>query len=202
MQFDQLKRREFITLLGGGAAAWPLAARAQQPGKVARIGVVGPRPESAARGAGYPAMLDELRKLGFTENRNLIVEFRSYEQEAQAIFSAAAELVRSNVDVLVAIGSEVALQAAVAASSTIPIVIAAIDYDPIARGYVKSLRDPGGNITGMVLRRLELVEKQVELLREVFPERTRLAVLWDESSSLQFSAAERRAPPITSLAAA
>jgi putative ABC transport system substrate-binding protein len=138
-------------------------------------------------------MLDELRKLGFSEGRNLIVEYRSSEQEPRAVFAGAAELVRSNVDVLVAIGAEVSLQAAAAASSTIPIVIAAINYDPIARGYVKGLRDPGGNITGVVLQQLELAEKQVELLKEAFPGRTRLAMLWDVVSSDQFNVAERRA---------
>jgi putative ABC transport system substrate-binding protein len=186
----QMQRRQFITLLGGAAAVWPFAARAQQPGKVPRIGVVGPRPENSALGAGYPAMLDELRKLGFIEGRNLIVEYRSVEQEPHAVFADTAELVRSNVDMLVAIGPEVALQAAVAASNTIPIVIAAINFDPIARGYVKSLRDPGGNITGMFLRQPELAEKQVELLTQAFPDKTRLAMLWDALSADQFSAAE------------
>jgi len=191
-----VKRRKFIRLLGGAAAAWPLAARAQQAEKV-RIGVLGPRPENAGFSggvaAGYPTMLDELRKLGFSESRNLTVEYRSIEQEPPAVFAAAAELVRSNADVLMAIGPEVGLQAAVAATSTTPIVIAAFNYDPIARGYVKSLAQPGGNITGVFLRQPELAEKQVELLTQTFPDKTRLAMLWDELSSDQFNAAENRA---------
>jgi putative ABC transport system substrate-binding protein len=191
-----VRRREFITLIGGAAAAWPLAARAQQAEK-GRIGVLGPRPENAGFSggvaAGYPTMLDELRKLGFSESRNLTIEYRSIEQEPRAVFAAAAELVRSNADVLVAIGPEVGLQAAVAATSTIPIVIAAFNYDPIARGYVKSLAQPGGNITGVFLRQPELAEKQVELLTQTFPDKTRLAMLWDELSSDQFNAAENRA---------
>jgi len=105
--------------------------------------------------------------------------------------------VRSNVHVLVAIGPEVRVQAAVAASSTIPIVIAAFNYDPIARGYVKSLAQPGGNITGVFLRQPELAEKQVELLRQTFPDRTRLTMLWDELSSEQFNAAEKRAKSLS-----
>ena len=148
-----MRRREFITIMGG-AAAWPVMAHAQQPDRVMRIGVLGPRPEntgiSGGVAAGYPAMLDELRKLGFSEGRNLTVEFRTVEQEGRAVFADAAELVRSNAHVLVAIGPEVGLQAAVAASSTIPIVIAAFNYDPIARGYVKSLAQPGGNINRRV----------------------------------------------------
>jgi putative tryptophan/tyrosine transport system substrate-binding protein len=192
-----IRRRDFVILLGGGAAAWPLAARAQQGERVRRVGVIGPRPENAGFsggvGAGYPAMLDELRKLGFSEGRNLAAEFRSVEQEPRSVYAAAVELVRSNPDVLVAIGPELGLQAVVAATSTIPIVIAAFNYDPIARGYVKSLAQPGGNITGVFLRLPELAEKQVELLTQTFPDRTRLALLWDDLSSDQFSAAERRA---------
>ena len=100
---------------------------------------------------------------------------------------------RSNVELLVVVGTEIALQAAVAASRTIPIVIWAINFDPIARGYVKSLARPGGNITGIVSLQTELAAKQVELLTQAFPERTRLAVLWDASSADQFIAAERQA---------
>jgi putative ABC transport system substrate-binding protein len=137
-------------------------------------------------------MLDELRKLGFSENRNLTVQYRFVEQDPRTVFSEAAELGRSNVDVLVAIGPEVGLQAAVAATSTIPIVIAAFNYDPIVRGYVKGLAQPGGN-TGVFLRQPELAEKQVEVLAEAFPDKTRLAMLWDVLSADQFSAAERRA---------
>jgi len=141
--------------------------------------------------AGYPAMLDELRKLGFSESRGLTVEYRSIEQEPRAVSADAAELVRSNVDVLVAIGPEVVLQAALAASSTIPIVVVAFNYDPIARGYVKSLAHPGGNITGVFVRLPELAEKQVEILTQTFPDRTRLGVLWDALSADQFAAAEQ-----------
>ena len=138
-------------------------------------------------------MLDELRKLGFSEGRNLSVEYRSIEQESRAVFADAAELVRSNADVLVAVGPEAGLQAALAASSTIPIVIVAFNYDPIARGYVKGLAQAGGNITGVFLRQPELAEKQVEILTQAFPEKTRLAMLWDALSADQFSAAENRA---------
>jgi ABC-type uncharacterized transport system substrate-binding protein len=191
-----VKRREFITLLGGAAATWPLAAHAQQAARK-RIGIIGTRPEhsgiSGGVAAGYPAMLDEMRKLGFSESRDLTVEYRSIEQEPRMIFADAAELVRSNVDVLVTVGPEVALQAALAASSTIPIVIAAYNYDPIARGYVKSLAHPGGNITGVFLRLPELAEKQVEVLTQTFPDKTRLAMLWDAFSADQFNAAEMRA---------
>jgi putative ABC transport system substrate-binding protein len=193
-----MRRRDFITLLGGAALARPLPARAQHADRMMRIGVLGPRQENAGgTGAGYPAMLDELRKLGFSEDRNLAVQYRTVEQDRRAIFADAAELVRWNADVLVAVGPEVSLQAAMAASSTIPIVITAFNYDPIARGYVESLAQPGGNITGVFLRQPELAEKQVELLKQTFPDRTRLAMLWDELSSDQFNAAEGRAKSLS-----
>jgi ABC-type uncharacterized transport system substrate-binding protein len=151
---------------------------------------------STAVCAGYPAMLDEMRKLGFSESRNLVVEYRSVEREAVSVFAAAVELVRSNTDVIVAVGPMVGLQAAVAATSTIPIVIVAFNYDPIARGFVKSLAQPGGNITGVFLRLPELAEKQVELLTQAFPDKTRLAMLWDELSFDQFGAAENWAKSV------
>jgi putative ABC transport system substrate-binding protein len=197
MHFDQLRRRDFITLVGGAAVGWPRTGHAQQPGKALRIGVIGPRPEiagfSGGVGAGYPTMLDELQKLGFSEGRNLAVEYRSIEQEPRAVFADAAELVRWNADVLVAVGPEVSLKAAIAATSTIPIVIVAFNYDPIAHGYVKGLARSGGHITGVFLRQPELAEKQVEQLTQAFPEKTRLAMLWDALSADQFSAAENRA---------
>jgi putative tryptophan/tyrosine transport system substrate-binding protein len=188
-----MQRREFIAGLGSAAATWPVIAGAQQAVKVARIGVIGPRPEDAGFGAGYAAMLDELRKLGFIEGHNLAVEYRSVEQEPGAIIADVAALVRSNVDVLVAIGNEAPLQAAVAANSAIPIVFAAVNYDPIARGYVKGLATPGTLATGIFLRQPELAEKQVELLTQAFPDRSRLGVLWDATSGDQFSAAESQA---------
>src|SRR5262249_7072613 len=106
---------------------------------------------------------------------------------------AAAELMRSSPDLIIAYGPEVALQAVIGTSRFVPIVVIAINYDPIERGYVKSLARPGGNITGVFYRQLELAAKEVELLREAFPERTRLAILWDALSSDEFKAAEQAA---------
>jgi putative ABC transport system substrate-binding protein len=186
------RRREFITLLVGAAAAWPLTARAQQAGLAARIGVFAGATIPVMAPA-YRAFLDELRRLGFSEGQNLIVELRPPDQDWPTLSAQAAEMVRSNVDALVALGSEIALKAAMAASRSIPIVFVANNYDPIALGYVKSLAKPGGNATGVSLRQTELAEKQVELLTQAFPDKTRLAVLWDSVSADQFAAAERRA---------
>jgi putative ABC transport system substrate-binding protein len=187
-------RREFISALGGAAVMWPLAARAQQlAGKTARIGLLQSSLDDPVSGRGYPAFLDELKKSGLSEGQNLTIKTVRLDQDPQKLFAATADLVRSNVDVLVAEGTEVALQAAMAASPTIPIVIWANSYDPIARGYVKSLARPGGNVTGIFTLQTDLAAKQVELLTQALPGRTRLAILYDALSSAQFGAAERQA---------
>src|SRR6516165_2776217 len=115
MQFAQLKRREFISLLGG-AAAWPVAARAQPAGRVYRIGFFGVGTDLPVIASGYPAFRDELRKLGFIDGRNLVVERRATPQDAASYYADAAELSRSNLDLIVAIGAELAVKAVVAAS--------------------------------------------------------------------------------------
>jgi putative ABC transport system substrate-binding protein len=187
-----MKRRTFIAALGG-AAAWPLAARAQQEGSVARVGVIGSRPDGLATRPAYDAFVDELRKLGFTQGRNLAVETRRSDEGVPQAFASANELVAWKADVLFAFGSELALQAAAAARPPLPIVILANNYDPIARGYVQSLARPGGHITGIVSRQPELAAKQLELLIEAFPEHKRVGALWDVQSADQFGAAEREA---------
>jgi putative ABC transport system substrate-binding protein len=117
-------RREFIGALGGAAFLWPLAARAQQlAGRTARIGLLTTALDDLVNGPGYPAFLDELKKSGFSEGQNLTIETVRVDQDAQRVFAATADLARSNVDVLVAIGPEIGLQAAMAASRTIPIVM-------------------------------------------------------------------------------
>jgi putative tryptophan/tyrosine transport system substrate-binding protein len=188
-----VKRRAFITLIGGATVAWPLAARAQPADAVARVGVLGPPFESPASKIAYPTFLAELRKLGFTEGQNLVVEFRRIDQGMPKAFTAANELAAAKANVLFAFGPELALQAAAAARPALPIVILANNYDPIARGYVASLAQPGGNITGVFSRQPELAVKQLALLAEAFPDRTRVAALWDEQSADQFSEAERAA---------
>lgn len=188
-----MRRRDFIALLGGAAVMSPFSASAQRAGKVYRIGLLSGNRSTPVGAEGIPAIIDELKKLGFIEGQNLIVDHRSTNQDASGLFADAAELVRLKADLLMALGPEVALQAAIAASPTVPIVIMANNYDPIARSYVKSLAQPGGNITGVVSRQPELAEKQVELLTQAFPDKARLAMLWDSLSADQFEAAERRA---------
>jgi putative ABC transport system substrate-binding protein len=188
-----MKRREFIALLGGAAADWPLAARAQQAGRIARIGFLSQAPDNPVFASSYPAFLAELRKLGFTEGQNLIIEYQRTDGGASQAFAGAAELIRSNVDVVVTFGPEIALKAAVTASQTTPIVMIAVNFDPIAGGYVSDLARPNGNITGLVYRAPELAAKQLELLMEAFPNNKPIAALWEPASAEQFASAQRTA---------
>jgi putative tryptophan/tyrosine transport system substrate-binding protein len=182
-------RREFITLFGS-AAAWPVVGRAQQADKIARVGVLGAGRDNPVSRPGYIIFLAELRKLGFVDGQNVLVEFGRTDEGTASAFAAANELVAWKADVLVANGPEIALQAAAAARPPVPIVMLANNFDPFARGYVKSLADPGGNITGIFYRQPELAEKQLQLLVEAFPERKRVATLWDIQSAEQASRAE------------
>jgi putative ABC transport system substrate-binding protein len=187
-----MQRRQFITLVGGTVIAWPLSARAQQDGQIPRIGFLTPDPDSPLFAASYPAFLAELRKLGFTEGKTLI-EFRRADEGASKAFAAAAELIRSKADVVVTFGPEITLKAASAASQTIPIVMIAVNFDPIAGGYVSNIARPDKNITGLVSRAPELAVKQLELLVEAFPDKKPIAVLWEPASATQFDAVQRTA---------
>jgi putative tryptophan/tyrosine transport system substrate-binding protein len=188
-----MKRRQFITLLGGTAVALPLIARAQPADRIARVGFFGADRSAPLPDTTYRAFIDELQIHGFKNGQNLIVDYRRVEQDLPALSADAAELVRSNVNVLVTQGTEPALQAALGATRTLPIVMMAANYDPFASGYVKSLARPDGNVTGVFLRQTELAEKQTELLWQAFPDRTHIGILWDAISAPQFNAAERRA---------
>jgi putative ABC transport system substrate-binding protein len=151
---------------------------------------LGPDLSNPVTGPGYQVFLSELRKLGFTEGQNLVMEYRRTDEGLQKAFTGANEIIAAKADVLVANGPEIALQAATAARPAVPVVMLANNYDPFARGYVKSLAQPGGNVTGLFYRQPELAVKQLELLVEAFPERTRVAVLSDSASPDQLSAIE------------
>ena len=186
-----LRRRDFVALLGGAVGAWPWAVSAQQLGKIMRVGFLGAQPNVPMFVAAFSGFSSELQQLGYVEGQNLTIEYRYINEPRADVAAQAAELVRSNIDVLVATGPEVVLQAAVDATHTIPIVMIAINFDPIARGYVSSLARPGGNVTGIFLRQPELAQKQVELLTEAFPQRTKVVALYDALSADQFMAAKR-----------
>ncbi len=166
-----MKRRAFITLLGG-AAAWPLAARAQQGGKVPTIGFLGTNPAMWSSWTG--AFVQRMRELGWIEGRTVAVEYRWSEGHAERVADIAAEFVRRKVDVIVSYGTVV--PTIMRATSTIPIVFA-IAIDPLGSGLVASLARPGGNVTGLSSQASDLAGKRVELLREVAPRLRRLIVI-------------------------
>jgi putative ABC transport system substrate-binding protein len=167
-----MKRREFITLLGGATVAWPLSARAQ-PAKLPTIGFLGAG-TSSAFSQWTAAFVQRLRELGWIEGRTVAIEYRWADGRAERFGEIAAEFVRLKVDVIVTVGS--AVPATMQATSTIPIVFA-IAVDPVGTGMVASLARPGGNVTGVSMQSTELPGKRVELLREVLPNLTRLAVI-------------------------
>jgi putative tryptophan/tyrosine transport system substrate-binding protein len=184
-----MRRRDFIALLCGSSIARPLAAHAQQAGKLPTVAFLSVDPDNPLLVSAFPAFVAELRKLGFNEGTNLIVESRRIEDASKAS-AVMAELIGSRVDVLVAFGPELPLKAAAAATKTVPIVMIAVNFDPIAGGYVSNIARPSGNITGLVFRAPELASKQFELLLEAFPDSKPIAVLWEPASAEQFSAAQ------------
>jgi putative tryptophan/tyrosine transport system substrate-binding protein len=170
-----VRRREFITHLGGAAFAWPLAAHAQQPaGKLPTIGVLG---TDAANWNPYTAAFSKrLGELAWIESRTITIEYRWSEGRPERVAEIAAEFVRMKVDVILTGGTAVA--AVKQATSVIPIVFA-VAADPVGGGLVASLARPGGNVTGLTVESTDLASKRLELLREVVPRLRRLAIMLD-----------------------
>jgi putative tryptophan/tyrosine transport system substrate-binding protein len=179
MQLDQIKRRQFIMLLGGAAATCPLTARAQQqPAKVARLGFLRFGPASAYAGR-VEALRAGLRQLGYVEGKNIVIEFR-WAETVDQLHELAVELVRTNVDVIFAMSST-EVEATRQATTTIPIVFAT-HADPVGLGHVASLARPGGNITGLTTILTDLVAKELEGLKEAVPQATRIGVLFSPTA--------------------
>src|SRR5215470_6401168 len=169
---NRVTRREFIALFGA-AAAWPLAARAQQPAKLPTIWFLGgTTPETWSRFVA--AFVHRLRELGWIEGRTIAIEYRWAEGRGERFAEIAAEFVRLKVDVIVTVGG--AVLAAKQATSVIPIVFA-VAADPVSSGLVGSLARPGGNVTGLSLQQTDAAGKRLELLREVLPDFRRLAIM-------------------------
>jgi len=174
-----MKRREFIALLGGTAVAWPLAARAQQAGKVHRIGVL-ETISTTLNVANFYALREGLRQLGYAEGQNLVIEYRSADGRDDRFPGLARELLALKVDVIVTRGTPAA-KAVKNATSTVPVVMTA-SGDPVGVGLVTSLARPGGNITGLSAIVGELSPKRLELIREIVPGLARIAVLANTSN--------------------
>jgi putative ABC transport system substrate-binding protein len=172
-----MKRREFITLVGGAVATWPLALRAQHSAMPV-IGFLGPAPA-----AGYlprmEALRAGLRDLGYVEGKNIVIEFR-WADRADQLPEMAAELVRMKVDIIL-VSSSTYVEPVRQATKTIPIVFA-IHADPVGVGHVASLARPGGNITGLSTLLTDLVAKELEIFKEAVPQTTRIGILWNPST--------------------
>jgi putative ABC transport system substrate-binding protein len=173
-----MRRREIIAVLGG-AAAWPLAARAQESGKIPRIGYLSSRSRLSLFDHNF---LQALHGLGYVEGKNIFVEYRFAGGKFKKLSTLASELVRLNVDVIVARVTQASL-AAKAATKTIPVVMLAVS-DPIASGLVTSLARPGGNITGTSSQTAEVQGKSLDLLKQIVPKLRRVAVLWNPANAI------------------
>jgi putative tryptophan/tyrosine transport system substrate-binding protein len=173
-----MRRRDFITLLGGAAAAWPLAAHGQQTGKVYRIGFLWEGPDV------FPDEIEAFRQglsdLGYVEGRNLTIEYRWGEGKPERMLALAKELVRLKVDIIMA-PSSIYTEAAKQATSTIPIIFMS-HADPLGTGHVASLAHPGGNVTGLSLMLPETIVKGLELFKEAVPTLSRVAVIFDPAT--------------------
>jgi len=187
-------RREFVALLGGAVATWPLAARAQQPGKAARIGYLAIRAPMSAD----EALLQALRELNWIEGRNIVVERRFSAGNFDRLREFAAELVRLKVDAIVAVASA-STQAAKDATASIPICFVNAG-DPVGQGFVMSLARPGGNVTGVSFDASpDITAKQLQLILETVPKASRVAVLWNPTSPFlrsYWSVAQAAAPAL------
>jgi putative tryptophan/tyrosine transport system substrate-binding protein len=171
-----MRRRQFITLLGG-AAAWPLVVRAQQPSHVARIGYVSGTGSAADRGPFVEALQQGMHEHGYINGKDFIIEYRGAEGRPARVPELVAELVQAKVDVLVT-PFPIAIRAAKQATDTIPIVMVT-STDPVASGIIDSLAKPGGNITGLSMLTRDLSAKRLEFLKGVIPKLTRVGVLVD-----------------------
>src|SRR5215467_6079481 len=184
-----LRRRRFLTLLGGAAAALPLAARAQQQGKIPRIGIIDDAPM-------WNAFRQGLRDLGYLEGQNIAFEYRTADGVPERLAEAATDLVRRPVDVIATFGTPSSI-AAKAATTTIPIVMISVG-DVLRTGLVQSLAHPGGNITGNTSLNPEVQPKKLQLFKGAVPALSHVALLWNpDNASHRLTAEEVRAAAAT-----
>jgi putative tryptophan/tyrosine transport system substrate-binding protein len=166
-------RRKFLATLGGAAAVWPLAARAQQPGKTPRVGYI--RAGTPRNDPFREEFVRGMRDLGYVEGRNIAYEFRHYGDDVESIPSLTGDLLRAKVDIIV-VGGTAAIRAAQSATQSIPIVMGAAG-DPLESGLIAGLARPGGNTTGLSLLSAEMAVKRLEILKQVMTKAARIAIL-------------------------
>jgi putative ABC transport system substrate-binding protein len=169
-----MRRRDFLGMLGSSAAAWPAIVQAQQVGKIPTVGFLGAG--ALAFGPWTSAFVMRLRELGWIEGSNILIEYRWSQGRTERYAEIAAEFVRLKVDVVVTVGSAVPIVRQ--ATAVIPIVFA-VGIDPVGSGLVASLAQPGGNVTGLSIQANELVGKRIELARELVPQLRRLAIMFN-----------------------
>jgi putative ABC transport system substrate-binding protein len=175
-----VRRRTFITLLGGAAATWPFAAAAQQAPKTAKVGILYPG-MAATLPSRLAGLREALQSAGYREPDNLELVARAAEGDPKRIVPLAMELAERKVDVMIPV-SPAAVHAALAATTTIPIIALDLESDPVASGLIKSLAHPGGQVTGVFFDFPEFGKKWLELLKEVMPQLASVAVLWDPAT--------------------
>jgi len=187
-----MRRRDILALLAGAATLPPFAARAAgETAKVFRLGMLAPLPP----GPGILALEQRLQALGWEEGRNLRIDYVQLDStDTDRSLAMAAALVGRGVDAIYVAGPETLLKTAMTATTTVPIVMSANDYDPLARGYIASLARPGGNVTGVFLQQIELTPKRLDFLSQTVPDLARVVVLWDRMFSAdQFEAVREAA---------
>jgi putative tryptophan/tyrosine transport system substrate-binding protein len=186
-----MRRRQVLTgFVAFAGMAWAGAASAQAPPKVLRLGTVYINPRTASFWAAFDR---RMRELGRIEGENLKVESHDIGENVDRLDEAMQDLVRRGVDVILAGGPELVLKSALAATRDVPIVMVAVDYDPLARGYIGSLARPTGNVTGIFFQQIELSGKRLQVMKEEFPRMRAAAVLWDALSADQWQAARQAA---------
>jgi putative ABC transport system substrate-binding protein len=184
-----MRRRQFLGAVGG-AAAWPFAGHAQQATKVLRVGTANVQPRTAPQ---WIAFVQRMAELGYREGENFTYDHAQI-QNAEGWEAGYRSIVVQKPDIVVAAGPESSLKAALAAAGGLPVVMIAVDYDPLAKGYVQSLSRPSGSITGVYFQNVELVGKRLELAKQAFPNVTTLTVFWDKSSADHWAALQAVAP--------
>ena len=185
-----MRRRDFITLIGGTAAAWPLAAHTQQISKALRVGTANAQPRTAPQ---WIAFVQRMAELGYREGENFTYDHVQI-HNADGWETGYRAIVARKPDIVLAAGPESSLKAALAAADGLPVVMIAVDYDPLAKGYVQSLSRPSGSTTGVYFQNVELVGKRLELLKQAFPNVTAMTVFWDKSSADHWAALQSVAP--------